>query len=158
METDQKPSKPWAPVISVSLRPSRSAKLRATTFGLCKHDIITMETKHTPGPWDVEIDGTCSAAWPHITAPSRPLECPIAELPALYVLKEEFNHRAETYQENPDIFEKAEIFSENVANARLIAAAPDLLAACERFLNPSDKGPRLEDMIRAAITKATVTI
>lgn len=40
------------------------------------------------------------------------------------------------------------------ANARLIAAAPDLLAACVRYLNPTDEGPRLEDIIRAAIAKA----
>lgn len=41
------------------------------------------------------------------------------------------------------------------ADASLISAAPELLAACQRFLNPTEEGPRLEDIIRAAVAKAT---
>ena len=40
------------------------------------------------------------------------------------------------------------------ADKALIAAAPDLLAACVRFLNPTDEGPTLDTIIRAAVAKA----
>lgn len=45
------------------------------------------------------------------------------------------------------------------ANARLIAAAPDLLAACEMMLNAHDTGeaegsPRIVEKLREAIAKA----
>jgi hypothetical protein len=46
---------------------------------------------------------------------------------------------------------------ENTANARLIAAAPDLLAVLERYVE-ADSGPELEDSLHvdavAAIAKA----
>ena len=56
--------------------------------------------------------------------------------------------------DNPD--------DETAANARLIAAAPDLLAACEAAAAMPDGCPVSEwnsvrDMLRAAIAKATVT-
>jgi hypothetical protein len=40
------------------------------------------------------------------------------------------------------------------ADKLLIAAAPDLLAACLRVLNPTDEGPRMEDIVSAAVAKA----
>jgi hypothetical protein len=40
------------------------------------------------------------------------------------------------------------------ADKLLIAAAPDLLAACLRVLNPTDEGPTLDTIIRAAVAKA----
>lgn len=45
----------------------------------------------------------------------------------------------------------------NAGNARLIAAAPDLLAACERALDEMDgrpRGPGAIHQLRAAIAKA----
>lgn len=43
---------------------------------------------------------------------------------------------------------------ENEANARLIAAAPDLLAACRMVLDDPGLSVCANDVIRAAITKA----
>lgn len=49
------------------------------------------------------------------------------------------------------------IKSEVEANARLIAAAPELLEACKRAFDQTDKDARPADweMLRAAIAKAT---
>ena len=48
---------------------------------------------------------------------------------------------------------------ENTANARLIAAAPELLQALEQFLEMDDGqllyGPMFNETVRSAITRAT---
>lgn len=77
-----------------------------------------METKHTPGPWRVDV-------WKYSMA-TPPRECPtivaekdaIAEVFALWC---------------PDDRE-----AERIANAHLIAAAPELLAALEGLLAEMD--------------------
>lgn len=79
-------------------------------------------SKHTPGPWEVEGVG-------QVIVPARP--------PAWRTL-------ADIYGEHGDE-EQAD------ADAHLIAAAPDLLWACEALLSGSAKAPLLA---RAAIAKA----
>lgn len=100
-----------------------------------------MATKHTPGPWQISdnVNNHCgTGCWYQITRGDEYV-CEI------YAIEEK----------NPDI-EKHE------ANARLIAAAPDLLAACEALLVEweyiermhGEHGGREVSMVRAAIAKA----
>ena len=99
-----------------------------------------IEVKHTPGPWS--IDGPNRFGCPRITAPYKPT--------CTYLIAEA----------SPDCPDDATM----QANARLIAAAPDLLAACEALLRFAESvrpgGGVLageHDMLRdarAAISKA----
>lgn len=93
-------------------------------------------SKHTPGPWNVseEFDGTSiKAGMFHVTHTIQ--ACGFHE---------------------PDV-DKAV----TQANARLIAAAPELLEACQALIAYCDKNPPMGDslwsvrQIRAAIAKAT---
>lgn len=89
-----------------------------------------MEAKFTPGPWDVDYGPHASRF--NIFGPGR--------------------HVGTFY---PGSFKRGE---ENEANARLIAAAPDLLEALESAV---DCGPfcdlpdDIQEKVIAAITKAT---
>jgi hypothetical protein len=98
-----------------------------------------MTAKHTPGPWEASRWRVCG----RIDTDRICVICDTAH-----------NAKSRT--------------PENEANARLIAAAPDLLAACQQLLKdfnqlwldttdgehgePLDQGP---NMARAAIAKAT---
>jgi hypothetical protein len=91
-----------------------------------------METKHTPGPWCFHGD------YSEIhTAVDEDGGQVIAEM-------------------NPDNDFTGE---ENAANTRLIAAAPELLAALQHVLIASEDGGDFDDvdfdMLRSAIAKAT---
>lgn len=98
--------------------------------------------KHTPGPWIAERGMVTSAA------PSLP------------------NGRTYGYGCGNDFvadlndgeYHEYADRSEEDANARLIAAAPDLYAACEQVLQASEDGGDMEDidwgMIRAALARA----
>ena len=98
-------------------------------------------SKHTQGPW--EIVGST-----HVWSPSA--KANIASASALRTI------RYVGYAP-PEIGDLAEV----AANARLIAAAPDLLAACESALKPIDyncgnvEQMALRNLLRAAIAKAT---
>jgi hypothetical protein len=98
-----------------------------------------MEVKHTPGPW-IEKEWTeCLTIFPHKGNEDEP-GYPLATV-----------HKDPKHGFTAD---RAR------ANARLIAAAPDLLAALENLLNPIEKGWKVDDMTvrieeaRAAIAKA----
>lgn len=96
---------------------------------------ITNATKHCPGPWRVVArkNARGQELTPCVVAPrtytSRP--GPVAVLTAI-------SH------------------AETNANARLIAAAPDLLTACEAALNDRmyKDWPGIADLLKAAIAKA----
>ena len=98
-----------------------------------------METKHTPGPWVVDPDS------PTDISPADDLRLGIASI----CHADEAGGRWEFGQQSK-------------ANAKLIAAAPDLLEAlqdCERVMSEELKGllviqPELKNA-RAAIAKAT---
>lgn len=81
---------------------------------------MSNETKHTPGPWNI-VDDAPGVMAPKINA--RDTSWTIARL---------------VRQSGP---------SEDNANARLIAAAPDLLAACKALMDPT----RLQDAIDLAL-------
>ena len=100
-----------------------------------------METKHTPGPWTVTADG---AGWYIECAPERGHS-------VAYIM-------AEIGEEDPDTSD-----DEKEANARLIAAAPDLLEALQWLVDilpdPDLDNDELQRTwtrrARAAIAKAT---
>jgi len=100
------------------------------------------ETTYTPGPWRwyTPDDGTSNAM----------LVGPRFDPNATYLKREHevcnFGDREQFYP--TDGTEPSD------ADKALIAAAPDLLAACLRFLNPTDEGPMLDTIIRAAVGKA----
>ncbi|MDT3468959.1 hypothetical protein [Stenotrophomonas maltophilia] len=83
-------------------------------------------SKHTPGPWAYQED---SDAYTHIVrGPNNRFICQLAQVTS----------------------------AEIEANARLIAAAPELLEALERILKGALSLPRFaEELARAAIAKAT---
>jgi hypothetical protein len=77
-----------------------------------------MSSKHTPGPWQISRDGlTIFAGTAGAGVLIRGVEQRIPHI--AYIPKNGF----------------AATLAEQQANARLIIAAPDLLAACERLLN-----------------------
>ena len=90
------------------------------------------DVKHTPGPWTVTADG---AGWYIECAPERGHS-------VAYIM-------AEIGEEDPDTSD-----DEKEANARLIAAAPDLLEALQMLLEFPNTGPATS-AAREAITKAT---
>lgn len=90
----------------------------------------------TPGPWRIVIDGTCSGAWPHIVAPDfGGDECyagdAIAELGTCFV-ERRTSGMPGSYSEKPKRFRKTRDHDQVMANARLITAAPELLAFADR--------------------------
>lgn len=92
-------------------------------------------TKHTPGPWTMHPRGKDGAEVRAITSVAW---CGIA---LTHGVSGSQVIRADEAQ----------------ANARLIAAAPDLLAACELMLTVyglSQEAPHATDVMRAAVARA----
>ena len=117
--------------------------------------------KHTPGPWVVEhidapgnIDGAMVIL--AVDGPGDESICRVWSRTMPYVTRPGKHHNRGNFVVDPVA----------LANARLIAAAPDLLAACKaavpavEFLRKKagsswgDGGIAVEDFIRAAIAKA----
>lgn len=97
-----------------------------------------MTTQHTPGPWAVTTVGSCHGIHPAASDNERDDIC-----------------RVVPHNYHPDGWQAAK--GEAEANARLISAAPELLAAIEGLLNalPSATTHPAIKAARAAITKAT---
>ena len=96
------------------------------------------ETKHTPGPWTACNEGLCKCGY---------VWCP--DYPVAKVTRGEWGDLGMPYGEVPE--------ATAVANARLIAAAPELLFAAEQALMAFEDGydaPKVRDDLRAAIAKA----
>jgi hypothetical protein len=95
---------------------------------------MTTTLTHTPGPWDCDLD--------YIVAPD-----PNGRHPDIYIA--EIAHS--------DDEGRVVSYEEQHANRQLIAAAPDLLAACQMVINRWEQGD-LAEAARAcadAIAKAT---
>lgn len=101
-------------------------------------------TAHTPGPWRVVIDGTCSGAWPFIgpaeLTDGELVDDPVAELGTTHIerVRTRLRGMPGTFAEKPQRFESTPEHDTIMANARLIAAAPDLLAALEWMVAHDD--------------------
>lgn len=110
------------------------------------------EAKHTPGPWWIDLESRFT-----LGGDSRSVEALTPD--GKMVTREICNLMFDT-DGHPDGAE----YLEDVANARLIAAAPELLSACEDALGLFDVVALSESMttaeanvirvLRAAITKA----
>jgi hypothetical protein len=87
-----------------------------------------MTTTHTPGPWQYTFEGGTVAF--------------IVEADGTTVAKLSATENSTAHSALP-------------SNARLIATAPDLLAALQRCLRYGGLYPDLADEVRAAITRAT---
>jgi hypothetical protein len=102
-----------------------------------------METNHTPGPWEL------------VTR-----ECPI-EPGETYTAIAHIHHREvvgkHSEQDVCHVSTWGRADGESTANARLIAAAPDLLEACRAALSvcEAESANWQAEIIRAAIAKAT---
>lgn len=100
-----------------------------------------MKTKHTPGPWAVDINTNHA----HEAETVRGAD----------------NVRiAATYKIHDQRDDKKAAYFEARANARLIAAAPELLRALEFAKNelhyhPATRNSEALEVVRAAIAKAT---
>lgn len=119
---------------------------------------MSTEVKHTPGPWtlchhlqSMERDGSCSCGYRGVIYGSE-TDVPMAVCQP--------GHDAEPAGEE---FTGPQRYSRDVelANARLIAAAPDLLVALQRCLNfiegtEAEFGEEFEcgNLARAALAKA----
>jgi len=105
-----------------------------------------MSTKHTPGPWEVVVttDG--------ITAPNWHIQIGEENVPAFPYKRIYSEDRTQSGLVQDD---------EQVANIRLISAAPDLLESAKLLIDSYDicRKDRTPDVIferlRAAIAKAT---
>ena len=100
-----------------------------------------MEAKHTPGPWKLEIP-------PHMNGKRK--KNPF-EHGREFIIWTTEGHRVGIIDgpSNADMEEKF------MANARLIAAAPDLLAALEKIdSNAAESAEWIRSVIRPAIAKA----
>ncbi len=110
-----------------------------------------MERKHTPGPWEAwevydEVDQRQRLT---IAVPCRCVVCRDS-LRLGGVGVHGGTHITALYEWGGGIDEEVR------ANARLIAAAPDLLAACEAAAEHfRDTDAPLGEMLRAAIARAT---
>jgi hypothetical protein len=100
-----------------------------------------MSAKYTPGPWVVGIDGTGSALWPHIYT--------------------EDDYEVAQISDNTIVNgEPGPVDRMALANAHLIAAAPELLEALVGILElgrkntSNSKYDGYYDAARAAIAKA----
>ena len=80
--------------------------------------------QHTPGPWRVKKDQGELQVWRH-----EPNESPITRIAAVCRQPFPIDH------------------GDHVANARLIAAAPDLLAACRLMLDAVNDIHRTGDVV-----------
>lgn len=99
-----------------------------------------MSGKHTPGPWRWR---GANEPWQEIEQEFRGLDGPD---------KEDVLRVEDTYRGYPECGEELRIFAD-AANARLIAAAPELLEACKAYLSDPD-GSHAASLALAAIAKA----
>ena len=97
-------------------------------------------SEHTPGPWVLKPARSIVGGWAVWAEYEPGKHCQVADI--------------EPWPNDPDTAPESE------ANARLIAAAPDLLAACEALIDADsyDLKSLLDDALPAIIEQARVAI
>ena len=105
---------------------------------------------HTPGPWKAKIPDSDEvwSEYSDVREGERRLL-----LGAAFISGAGWSHLALVYshvQGQPD--------DEGIANAQLVCAAPDLLAACEMVLDDPGLTASANDVIRSAIAKARQSV
>lgn len=136
------------------------------------------EQQHTPGPWALTVDGTCSGAWFEISKEynnpdtKHDWTAQICRTNTAFVRDQTKEPEiAATYEGRPDLWKEDNAsltHEETQANARLIVASPDLLSALADLLkvyadpvanfDSGNWGVDFEPVViaaRAAIAKAT---
>lgn len=112
-----------------------------------------IKSTHTSGPWHVVPDSTCSGAWLSI----RPEGDEHGDYEICQTATFATSTKSKIYAEDPHVWKDKREADEIRANARLIAAAPELLQACREALSEmrdySDKQPARAQIL-AAIAKA----
>ena len=116
------------------------------------------ESKHTPGPWIIDKAKWAACQWGTMPDPSRG-EPNLAGgvLPAIAVFRcpDNDDHDLCVRSRRADQQDRiAWTDEERWANASLIAASPDLLAACKAAYDEVDDGGVIATMLRKAISKA----
>jgi hypothetical protein len=113
------------------------------------------EARYTPGPWRIASDaqGPCMVLHPTLDGVAI-ANCDDAFVPA------NGYHTPKVSEPEPcaDANMGTTYYPERVANVRLIAAAPDMLAALHvalAYMNTQFGGVREDAIVRAAIAKAT---
>lgn len=107
------------------------------------------DAKHTPGPWKAEANEK-SASINILGLHGDPMRCRSSDGHGSIVIVECWE------DDNDQPF--APMHPEQVANARLIAAAPELLALLDEaadFIQPFNRADALLEKIEAVIAKAT---
>ena len=102
----------------------------------------TTSSAHTPGPWTIEDEGDEDEVRLELKGDSG--SKPIAEIYDSYMTDEQHDSQEE-YEED---------LAEYEANARLIAAAPELLLACEDALMSLESPPDDQSDSIARLTNA----
>lgn len=123
----------------------------------------TSETKHTPGPWTIKNLATASAGWPAIISEELDDDgdnVPVCEMDITYE-NPNYKYGVSDFAEDPTRGDKTAWHDQIMADAHLIAAAPDMLAALKGasrelhiLRNSSLAAERVADKCDAAIAKA----
>lgn len=134
-----------------------------------KQQTTTTEVKHTPGPWHLCGGNEKPCKCLSISADGHPIANVISgewgdEYPSIKLEGDSLHLKAVAYTERIAYGTITE--EEAIANAQLIAAAPELLEALQtvKFMFVDDKGyypegpiwERLETVIESAIKNATL--
>jgi hypothetical protein len=112
-----------------------------------------METKHTPGPWEVDLGKWCALTNDAVGEEPAKLRV-LTGFGGLAVKRGGTVPRGDRYRICGVGTGRRQPDADDMANARLIAAAPDLLEALEGMLSPK-VGVLTVAIARAAISKAT---
>ena len=102
-----------------------------------------MENKFTPGPWEVRNINDRRRGWRISIKQDDPPE-PIGDIAHVYMK----SGQSHTFTDNADN-------GTGIANAQLIAAAPELLEACKKVVNNwGNLHPKDRQQLKQAITNA----
>ena len=118
-------------------------------------------SKHTPGPWSAHINGSINGNDPALGHETDCSEQGFVAHTVCFGVGDVLLGEVSAYKFSVDDdggYRRVADFDENRANARLIAAAPELLAALQRLMGATiDMQDAIEAgrQARAAIFKAT---